>query len=420
MNKISNTINRYDNMLYESRPVSLNEFLNNKYNEVHNELFNNALNKYIYEIINKYIDYNFIYNFYQKISGIASTENDDLNFEAVWSHYEKSYSEEIENNENIDKTDNSNIIKNTLDILSIDHKVCLKLLYNITVQKLEEVKNKLVKYYENEDGEFLSIIEGLSQISDIKDFRFVYAENIEVVALESAPDIITIRLNDLTLNSDNNFIFNANNYLVGSEESNYSDNNEIIADNRKYNEYVFLYEFENGIRIGYNRIGEWLLIVDDSTKFRNIESIPNLKSHIEKYMNQKSQTIHDLYKEAVCKLYKRYHKIIEIKQSEYWQPSSIFIINKISPFNKITVDLSKYWNMIQSNESSNINDLKITKENIEDSELIEINYVSGKAKLQSRTEDIIYEVPFKYLDENINVSDDMILSNSFISKYNAL
>ena len=26
----------------------------------------------------------------------------------------------------------------------------------------------------------------------------------------------------------------------------------------------------------------------------------------------------------------------------------------------------------------------------------------------------------KYLDENINVSDDMILSNSFISKYNAL
>ena len=408
MSKISNIINRYDNMLYESRPVSLNEFLNNKYNEVHNELFNDALNKYIYEIVNKYIDYDFIYNFYQMISGLL-LENNNLNFEEIWNHYKYISSDNLFNN----------MIKNTLDKLSIDHKVCIKLLYDITIQKLKEVKNKLINYYENEDGEFLSIIEGLSDISDIKDFSFVYASDIEAIALESSPDIITIRVRDLPLNSNNNLIFNANNYLIGSEESN--DNNIQTQEDNKYNEYIFLYEFSgNGIRIAYNRIGEWILIVDDSTKFRNIESIPNLKSHIEKYMNQKSQTIHDLYKEAVCKLYKRYHKIVEIKQSEYWQPSSIFIINKISPFNKITVDLSKYWNMIQSNESSNINDLKITKENIEDSELIEINYVSGKAKLQSRTEDIIYEVPFKYLDENINVSDDMILSNSFISKYNAL
>ena len=412
MSKISNIINRYDNMLYESRPVSLNEFLNNKYNEVHNELFNDALNKYIYEIVNKYIDYDFIYNFYQMISGL-SLDNNDLNFEEIWNHYKYISNDKLFNN----------MIKNTLDNLSIDHKVCLKLLYDITIQKLKEVKNKLINYYETEDGEFLSIIEGLSQISDIKDFSFVYASDVEAIALESAPDIITIRVQDTILNSNSNLIFNAMNYLIGSEEIQNNDNktiNNILQDN-SYNEYIFLYEFsDNKIRIAYNRIGEWILIVDDTTKFRNIENIPNLKTHVEKYMNQKSQTIHDLYKETICKLYKKYHKIVEIKQSEYWQPSSIFIINRISPFNKITVDLSKYWNMIQSNESSNINDLKITKENIKDSELIEINYVLGKAKLQSRTEDIIYEVPFKYLDENINVSDDMILSNSFISKYNAL
>ena len=397
-------------MLYESRPTTLNEFMSNKYNNVHSELYNSALNKYIYGIIDKYIDSDFIYSFYQKISGMSSSDNENLDFENVWKHYQN-----MSNNDNID------IINEVLNILSIDHKVCLKILYEITVQKLNEVKNKLLNYYEDENGEFLSIIESISQISDIKDFRFVYAADIEAVALESAPNIITIQIKDLSFNSENNLIFNARNYLIGSEEANY--NNEFdyfVSEDKRYNEYIFLYEFENGISIGYNRFGEWLLIIEDNTKFRNIDNMPNLKEHVEKYLNNKSKTIHDLYKEAICRLYKRYHKIIEIKQSEYWMPSSIFIINKISPFTKTIVDLSKYWNMIQHNENSNINDIKITNENIQDSELIELNYVSGKAKLQSRTENIIYEVPFKYLDENINVSDDMILSNSFISKYNAL
>ena len=120
----------------------------------------------------------------------------------------------------------------------------------------------------------------------------------------------------------------------------------------------------------------------------------------------------------ICNLYKKYHKIIEIKNSEYWMPSYARIINKIPPYTKINIDLTDYWNMNQSNDKSKLSDLKITKENMLDSELIELNYVNGKAKVQSRTNDTIYEVPFKYLDETVNVSDDMILSNSFISKYN--
>ena len=137
-------------------------------------------------------------------------------------------------------------------------------------------------------------------------------------------------------------------------------------------------------------------------------------------MNYESNTLLQLYKDMICNLYKKYHKIIEIKNSEYWMPSSIKIINKIPPYTKINVDLTKYWNMIQSNDTSKLSDLKITNENMLDSELIGLNYVNGKAKVQSRTNDTIYEVPFKYLDENVNVSDEMILSNSFISKYNNL
>ena len=383
MSNISNTINRYDNMLYESRPTSINEFLSNKYNNVHNELYNNALNKYIYEIIDKYINYDFIYNFYQYISLTSYNSYD-----------------------NIDST-----LKNILNKLSIDYKVCINVLYDITEQKLNEVKDKLVNYYEDDNGQFLSIIETLSSISEIKDFRFLYYDDIELVSLESSQNnIITIKPKNNRRNSSFNFL----NELVGSEENSNNINND-------YNKYVFVYEFKpNGIIIGYNRYGEWLLVVDTNSKFRDIEKIPDLKSHIEKYMKIKSKGICEIYKEAICKLYKKYHKIVEIKQSEYWMPSSIFIINKISPYTKTVVDLSKYWNMIQRNEIANIDDIKISNENLKDFELVELNYVSGKAIIQSRIEDIVYEVPFKYLNENINISDDMILSNSFVSKYNEL
>lgn len=399
MNEYSNTIHRYDSLLYESRPASLNELLNNKYNNIHNELYNDALNKYIYEIIEKYINYDFIYEFYQKISGLENLDNEEINFDTFWSHYEKIYKLKEYND----------IIKNTLDILSIDHKLCLKLLYNITVEKLNEVKSKFIEYGENEDGEIISIIDGLSKISDISDFRFAYSENVKFISLELSPNVITI---------DNNNIINLSNYLIGSEEIDYENDNN--STNNEHNKYIIICESENGIRIGYNRLGEWILIVDDNTKFRNIKNISNIKNHINKYINIKSKNIHYLYKDIICKLYKKYHKIVEIKQSEYWMPSSIFIINKFAPFSKITVDLSKYWNSSQNNENSKLEDLKITKDPIKDSELIELNYISGKAKIQSRTEDIIYEVPFKYLDENTNVSEDMILSNSFITKYNEL
>lgn len=385
MSNISNTIHRYDDMLYDSRPTSINEFISNKYNNVHTELYNNALDKYIYETINKYIDYEFFFNFYQHISSMP-----------------------YDNYEYVDSN-----VKNILTNLSIDYKVAIKVLYDITEQKLNDVKNKLVNYYEDENGQFLSIIETLSSISEIKDFRFLYYEDIELISLENSSDIITIKQKNKRRNTAFDFI----NELVGSEEE-YINN---VNKSNNYNEYVFVYEFiPQGISIGYNRYGEWILIINDDSKFRDIDKIPNLKEHVEKYLEIKSKSIHDIYKEAICKLYKKYHKIIEIKQSEYWMPSSVYIINKISPYTKTVVDLSKYWNMIQRNEIANIDDIKISNENLKDFELIELNYVSGKAKLQSRIEDIICEVPFKYLNENLNVSDDMILSNSFLSKYNEL
>ena len=49
MKSYGNIITRYDDMLYDSRPVAFNEFMSDKYNKVHTELYNNALKKYAEE-----------------------------------------------------------------------------------------------------------------------------------------------------------------------------------------------------------------------------------------------------------------------------------------------------------------------------------------------------------------------------------
>jgi hypothetical protein len=206
--------------------------------------------------------------------------------------------------------------------------------------------------------------------------------------------------------------------IINNTTDDIDDTFDLICSENK--EYIILYDSLSNTRIGYDKDGKLILIINDIYP-ENIEiNYDDINKLIKQYMNYESNNIMNIYKDIICNLYKKYHNIIEIKNSEYWMPSKVRIISKIPPYTKINVDLSNYWNMIQSNDNSNIEDLMITKETILDSELIEINYVTGKAKLQSRMNDIIYEVPFKYLNENINVSDDMTLSNTFLSKYNNL
>ena len=547
MNVNSNIINRYDDILYENRPASLNEFLSNKYNNVHNELYKSALNKFILSLVNKYVTKNFLYECFELLSEIDAYTDNEIIFENI---YENIFSKE----------DNSPLINYMLEELSIDRFSFFKVLYETTVNKLNSVKTKLINFYRDENYDIKSAIKGISEISDIHDFRLAYIisgigsetnnerniftlytdDNGELVvsnkvAFDDATqeqeyinqdmyyyvgtEIPTENMNIQTderwhqcnnmyydpiteWSSDNTFKFsdyyiaipsgygiyrhylktidknkrwnnqtlkyetytiNAGdeieqiylsakspytfvksiiinkviyNVYITTMTNGYNDNfNDIVKINPESiinnvvddfdlicsedKEYIILYDFENNVRIGYDEDGKWLLIVNDDHPINTID-ILDLEKIVKQYMNYESKTLLSLYKNMICDLYKKYHKIIEIKNSEYWMPSHIRIINKIPPYTKINVDLSKYWNMIQSNNTSKLSDLKITNENMLDSELIELNYVNGKAKVQSRTNDTIYEVPFKYLDENVNVSDEMILSNSFISKYNNL
>ena len=546
MNVNSNIISRYDDMLYENRPASLNEFLSNKYNNVHNELYKSALDKFILSLVSKYVTEKFLYECFELLSEIDAYDENEIKFENI---YENIFSNE----------DNSPLINYMLKELSIDRVSFFKVLYETTVNKLNSVKTKLINFYRDENYDIKSAIKGITEIADIHDFRLAYImsgigsetnneRNIFTLYTDDDGELVVsnkVVFDDTTeeqeyINQDmyyyvskemptedmdikidnrwhqcNNMYYNPiweesneignfipdyyiaipsgygiyRHYLQSTEKERWNNRelkyetytinaddeieqislsakspytfiksiiinkviynvyittmtneyNNIFNDIVKVNpesiinnvvddfdlicsedkEYIMLYDFKNDVRIGYDEAGKWLLIVNDDHPINTID-ILDLEKIVKQYMNYESNTLLQLYKDMICNLYKKYHKIIEIKNSEYWMPSSIKIINKIPPYTKINVDLTKYWNMIQSNDISKLSDLKITNENMLDSELIELNYVNGKAKVQSRTNDTIYEVPFKYLDENVNVSDEMILSNSFISKYNNL
>lgn len=51
INKIENKILKYDDLLYKSGPIQVNDFLNDKYDDIHKQLYNRALNKFIEEYI---------------------------------------------------------------------------------------------------------------------------------------------------------------------------------------------------------------------------------------------------------------------------------------------------------------------------------------------------------------------------------
>lgn len=52
INKIENKILKYDDLLYKSGPIQVNDFLSDKCNDIHKQLYIRALDKFIEEYIN--------------------------------------------------------------------------------------------------------------------------------------------------------------------------------------------------------------------------------------------------------------------------------------------------------------------------------------------------------------------------------
>ena len=370
MKRYGNIVKSYDDMLYDSRPVQFNEFMSNKYNIIHNELYNDALNKFCNDIVNNSMTYEFVYEFYKLMEG------NELVFDTIYDEYNKS--------------NDDNIVKNTLSSISIDSYNFLKDIFNFVSEKIDLIKNTIT-----DDN-------GISHINIdkkyINDFRIIYLENNVYLRQES----------DEQKNDDSeDAVFDVFHYSFDSELNTYTYIEEYLFMS-EMKDYVILLEDVAGNTIYFNKYGELILLIED-VKFNSEES----KFKIINFINDQNEKIFDFVKSRCLYYFNKNHRILEIKNNEYWQPSSIMTISNVSPYKKNIYDLSKYWNMNQEYSDANIEELKIINENIKDAKLVSINYVNGTAKFVSKINDLDFTVPFKYLNDETIVSDEMKLNNLF-------
>lgn len=149
------------------------------------------------------------------------------------------------------------------------------------------------------------------------------------------------------------------------------------------------------------------------------------------YINNKYNIIHkELYECALKKLFNNLnineniindkYKIIEIKNKEFFMPSSIILIDREFPFKKEIYDLTQYWPEYIFNKN-NYNDINYNIEKYNDLEIVYIDYVKGIVIMESRYNNIKINVSFDLIDyNNIKIGESYSLKNLFSNKLNEL
>lgn len=358
---IVNAIVKYDDMLYDSRPVKFSDFITNKYNIIHKKLYKYALSRYITDFIKQNINPDFLYELFDAMNRCNRIED-------VYDYIKTS-----ELAESIQKSFNS---------LMIDDELYIKDIIDIIIEKINQLKQDI--YNLN--------ISGILSLADITDFILEYKD-------------VTYLFEETGENTNEYKLIEGS--IFASEEEN--DTNIIYDIDNDF--LIILEDDEYGlVHIGYNREGKWYLKIDD------LIDISNIKDQLDDIMNHTNISLTDSIQNTCKKYFIKSHKIIEIKNSEYWQPSTIVIIGKRRPYRKTHIDLKPWWNWYQSKKDKVITDIKITKDILYDSELVFLDYVKGIAYMRTKLDGIEYTVDFDFLDENIAVSDDYSLKNTFTSK----
>lgn len=360
---LGNYISSYDDMVYESGPNNFKNFMSDKYNRVHNELYNEALERYYKYVLDKYISYEFLYELFCIMKNNSDTST------TLYNAIVKS---------------NNIIIKNALSYLCLNARDYVNKAYDLIFDYLDMLK---IAMSEN--------INGIEDKDDIQDFTASYIDTSIFIRPES-DETFDHQFKTYTLESDTNIV-EEHNFYIGENQ-----------------DYVFILENELGLKIGFNKKGKWIIILNGAS----YSSIEGMNVVFEK-LNFINKNLQEKLKIEALQQFNNNHRVLEIKNSEYWKPSSIMIISKISPYRRQLINLSKWWNSnydnINGHNHKDINDIKITKEKLLDSEVIEINYISGTAKMYSKTNDITYEVPFDYLDDQTVLNDAVLLTNTFLN-----
>ena len=347
------SISEYNDVIYDSRPVKLDDFISNKYNIVHNELYNDGLNKFLKHHISSYINWKFLYNMFS----IMNANSD----------YVTAFNDEFNNKKSY--------ISQTLNSLEIQKSEFLN-------EFLEVVNNLLTR------------LKGLLVDSDILSSK------------NNIYDIIKLTIGDI---SDFTFVWD-NALMLGSENF---DSDGFILSEDDDTPFIFIIDYEDKIlNIKFDSNGNWFLKINNGYDYSSLEKY----ELTQKIVDNTNISLIEQIQNIAIKLFKQSHKIIEIKNTEYWMPSDIIVIRNAKPYSKHVYSLSDFWNYYQKFEEYDISDIKVTKENINDSEVDYVDYINGTANMNSRSNNINYKVKFKYLNKDTKIGSDLLTINTFTSQ----
>ena len=165
---------------------------------------------------------------------------------------------------------------------------------------------------------------------------------------------------------------------------------------------------------------------------------------LQKYMldNLWRDSEEEFYEHGYNELTQKY-RIIDIKREIYFEPSVAKLIPKHNIDEKLNIDLEQYWNNdyivknifldyrvkpiannfaeyrfrlakdIPQQDTTDIKNACIC-----DAEIIEWDYVRGRAKLRSRVWDTEFYVDYKYTNSEVKESDSLSIDNLFTTILN--
>lgn len=147
------------------------------------------------------------------------------------------------------------------------------------------------------------------------------------------------------------------------------------------------------------------------------------------YISDKDENVHNqLYNSALKSYlndndlnndeYLSSHIFNEIKNKEYWMPSKVIIKSIQEPYITKIVDLEKYWDNYEFNESfKKINDdFYQDKEDINAFLIIYIDYINGRIKLKNKNSGKIIWKDIKYMSDIPIDKDSITLKDTFSYK----
>lgn len=132
---------------------------------------------------------------------------------------------------------------------------------------------------------------------------------------------------------------------------------------------------------------------------------------------------------------KQKYRIIDIKREIYFEPSVAKLIPKHNIDEKLNIDLTQYWNndyivknifldyrvkpiannLAEYGDISRQDTMDINNARIYDAEIIEWDYVRGRAKLRSRVWNIEFYIDYKYINSDVKEAESLSIDNTFAS-----